>query len=74
MTLAGGGWEQRNDIVNTKEVESTVVQKKKKVKVTKTVALPTKALESRVTDLEVSGPVWYAASASGLYTSQEPGH
>jgi len=72
MTLAGV-WEQRNDIVNSKEVESTVVQKKKKVKVTKTVAIPTKPLESRVTDLDVSGPVWYAASASGLYTSQDQG-
>jgi photosystem II stability/assembly factor-like uncharacterized protein len=73
MLLTGGSWEPRSNIVNTKEVESTTVHKGKKEKVTKTVALPAKAIESRVTDLAVSGAVWYAASASGLYTSRDQG-
>jgi photosystem II stability/assembly factor-like uncharacterized protein len=73
MLLAGGGWQARNDVVNTKEVEKTVVQKKKKVKVTNTVALPAVELTTRVTDMDLSGPVWYAASASGLYTSKDQG-
>ena len=73
MILAGGGWEPRSSIVNTKEVESTVVEKKKRVKVTKEVTLPAKDLESRVTDVNVSGPIWYAASATGLYTSRNQG-
>jgi photosystem II stability/assembly factor-like uncharacterized protein len=73
MILAGGDWEPRSSIVNTKEVESTVVRKRKRVKVTKTVALPAEDLQTRVSDLDVSGPVWYAASASGLYTSKDQG-
>jgi photosystem II stability/assembly factor-like uncharacterized protein len=73
MFLAGGGWEPRSSIVNTKEIESTLVEKKKRVKVTKEVTLPAKDLESRVTDVNVSGPIWYAASATGLYTSRNQG-
>jgi photosystem II stability/assembly factor-like uncharacterized protein len=73
MILAGGDWEPRSSIVNTREVESTVIEKRKRVKVAKTVALPARPLESRVSDLDVSGPVWYAASASGLYTSKDQG-
>jgi photosystem II stability/assembly factor-like uncharacterized protein len=73
MILAGGGWEPRDEIVNTKEVETTVVRKKKRVKVIRTVALPTETMESRVTDLDLSGAVWYAATTSGLYTSKDNG-
>jgi photosystem II stability/assembly factor-like uncharacterized protein len=69
MGLAGSGWELRGGIVNTKEVESTVVEKKKRVKVTKTVTLPPAEMESRVTGLDVSGPTWFAATTSGLYSS-----
>jgi photosystem II stability/assembly factor-like uncharacterized protein len=71
--LAGGAWAPVNKIVNTKEVETTKIEKRKKVKVTKTVALPAVELDSRVTDLDFIGPIWYAASASGLFTSKDQG-
>ena len=73
MLLSGGGWEPRNSIVMTKEVETTAIEKHKRVKVTKTVALPATELESRADGLDVSGPIWYAATTSGLYTSKDQG-
>ena len=73
MGFTGDSWELRGDIVNTKEVETTAIEKKKKVKVTKTVTLPPAAMDSRVTGLDVSGPVWYAATASGVYSSTNQG-
>ena len=73
MGLTGSVWGLRGGIVSTKEVETTVVEKKKRVKVTKTVTVPPVDMESRVTGLDVSGPVWYAATASGVYTSSDQG-
>jgi photosystem II stability/assembly factor-like uncharacterized protein len=73
LELDASGWQPRDQIVNTKEEEKTVIEKKKKVKVTKTVALPAVTMESRVTGLDVSGNTWYAASASGVYSSSNQG-
>jgi hypothetical protein len=73
MVLTGSAWEGRNDIVSSKEVETTTIEKHKRVKVTKTVALPAVELVSRVSGLDVGGPVWYAATATGLYSSKDQG-
>jgi photosystem II stability/assembly factor-like uncharacterized protein len=73
MGLTGSVWGLRGGIISTKEVETTVVEKKKKVKVTKTVTVPPADMESRVTGLDVSGPVWYAATTSGVYASSDQG-
>ena len=73
LSLGDTGWDVRGKIVNTKEEETTVVEKKKRVKVTKTVTLPPVMLDSRVTGLDVSGPTWYAATTSGVYTSVNQG-
>lgn len=73
LSLGTGGWELGGKVVNTKQEETTVIQKKKRVKVTKTVALPAHAIDTRVTGLDLSGPTWYAATASGIYTSVDQG-
>jgi photosystem II stability/assembly factor-like uncharacterized protein len=73
LSLNGGVWQPLDQIVNTKEEEKTVIQRKKKVKVTKTVALPAEAMSSRVTGIDVSGPTWYAATAGGIYSSGDRG-
>lgn len=69
----GSAWQDSGKVVNTKEETKYVIQHKKRVQVTKTVTLPEVTLESRVTGLETSGSVWYAAASSGLYTSTNQG-
>jgi photosystem II stability/assembly factor-like uncharacterized protein len=73
LSLEGGAWQPRDQIVNTRQEEKIVIQKRKKIKVAKTIALPATTMEGRVTSLDLSGPTWYAASASGLYTSVNQG-
>jgi len=73
LRLEGGAWQPLDRIVNTRQEEKIVIQKRKRVKVTKTVPLPATTMDSRVSSLDVSGPTWYAASASGLYTSVDQG-
>ena len=73
LSFEGSSWQPRDQIVNTKEEEKTVIEKKKKVQVTKTVTLPPATMATRVTGLDVSGPIWYAASSSGLYSSSNQG-
>jgi photosystem II stability/assembly factor-like uncharacterized protein len=73
FSLGDAGWDLRGKVMNTKEEKSTVIQRRKKVEVTKTVPLPPFMLDSKVTGLDLSGPVWYAATTSGLYTSINQG-
>ncbi|HZD49119.1 MAG TPA: YCF48-related protein [Silvibacterium sp.] len=73
LSLGASGWDLGGKVVNTKQEETTVIEHKKKVKEAKTVKLPPSTLESRVTGLDLSGPTWYAASASGLYSSADQG-
>jgi photosystem II stability/assembly factor-like uncharacterized protein len=72
-SLGDDGWDIRGKVVNTKQEETTVIQKKKKVKVTKTVTLPPVLLDSRVTGLDLNAPTWYAATTSGVFTSVDQG-
>ncbi len=73
LSLGDDGWDLRGKVMNTKEVSTTVTQRRKKITVTKTVAIPPVMLDSRVTGLDVSGPTWYAATANGVYTSIDQG-
>ncbi|AXC09609.1 Glycosyl hydrolase, BNR repeat precursor [Acidisarcina polymorpha] len=73
LGLGDDGWDDHGKVVNTREEETTKIVKKKKVKVTKTVTEPAVMLEGRVTGLDLSGSTWYAATASGLYTSINQG-
>jgi photosystem II stability/assembly factor-like uncharacterized protein len=73
LTLSDTGWDVRGKVVNTKQEETTVIRKRKKVKVTKTVTLPAFMIDSRVNALDLTGPTWYAATVGGLYTSVDQG-
>jgi photosystem II stability/assembly factor-like uncharacterized protein len=66
-------WEPRNTIANT--VSKTTVQTAmgKHVNIEKQAKAPTIELESRVNAIDVSGPVWVAASNYGLLTSRDQG-
>lgn len=69
----GERWEQDGKVINVKEKTITVVRHGKKVK--KTVQEPSKetTIDSQVNDLSVSGSVWYAATADGVYRSETRG-
>jgi photosystem II stability/assembly factor-like uncharacterized protein len=73
VALGDDGWDVRGKVVNTKIEEKTVIEHKKKVTVSKTVAETPFILDSRVTGLDLSGSVWYAATAKGIYTSIDQG-
>src|SRR5271163_2974437 len=73
LSLGASGWDQGGKVLNTKQEETTVIEHKQKVKVAKTVKLPSSTLESRVTGLDLNGPTWYAATTSGVYSSLDQG-
>jgi len=66
-------WAERNLIANTMMKMSTATVRGTHVNTEKQVAAPTIQLESRVNALDVSGPVWVAASNYGLLTSRDQG-
>ncbi|WP_420238619.1 WD40/YVTN/BNR-like repeat-containing protein [Telmatobacter bradus] len=66
-------WEPRNTIANTLTKVSTSNVRGTHVNTEKQVAAPTIELQSRVNDLDVSTPVWVAASNYGLLTSRDQG-
>jgi photosystem II stability/assembly factor-like uncharacterized protein len=73
LSLSDTGWDLRGKVMNTELKETTVIEKHKKVKQTKTVPVPPFMLDSRVTSLDLNGPVWYAATAKGIFTSIDQG-
>lgn len=73
FSLGNDGWDARGKVMNTKAEETTVIEHKKKVKISKTVPVTPFMLDSRVTGLDVSGTTWYAATTSGLYSSINQG-
>lgn len=75
MVLPAGKqtWEARNTIANTITKISTATVRGTHVNTEKQVAAPAIQLESRVNDVNVSSPVWVAASNYGLLTSRDQG-
>ncbi len=69
------GWEWRPDgsVVNVTTKEVTVVRKGKKTTKTVTETSKPEPIDVQVSDLLVSGPVWYAATADGVYKSTNKG-
>ncbi len=69
----GHEWEPDGKIVNVKEKTVYVVRHGKKVK--KTVAEDSKAsaIDTQVSDLSLNGPVWFVATADGVYRSATQG-
>lgn len=71
--MAGAGWEPSNRVVNVKEKTVYVIQHHKKVAKTVKVPLKESKIDSQVNELSVSGPVWFAATAQGVYRSTNHG-
>ena len=70
---AAGSWKEADKVINYTQETKTILVKKKKVKVTKTKAVPGKDISSRVNDLDLGGAVWYAATTSGIYRTTNQG-
>jgi len=69
----GSSWQPDGNVVNTTEKTVYVVRRGKRIK--KTVAESAKpvTIDSQVNDLSVNGPVWFAATADGVYRSVTQG-
>lgn len=69
----GSAWQQDGTVVNTLTKTVTVVRKGKKTAKTTTETSKPTTIDVQVNDLSVSGPVWFAATAEGVYRSVTEG-
>ncbi|HEY0760474.1 MAG TPA: YCF48-related protein [Acidisarcina sp.] len=69
----GSTWEANGRVVLTTTQSRTVVVHKKRKVVSKTVTLPATAITNRVNALDLHGDVWYAATSTGIYRSENHG-
>jgi photosystem II stability/assembly factor-like uncharacterized protein len=69
----GASWQPDNKIVKSETKTSYVVRKGKRTKVEKTVFLPGGQIDVRVSEVDASGTIWYAATAHGIYVSADQG-
>ena len=69
----GSTWQQDGTVVNALTKTVTVVRKgKKSIKTTTETSKPV-IIDAEVSDLSVNGPVWFAATADGVYRSATQG-
>ena len=73
FALGGETWKPRNTIANTIGKPVPQVVHGKKVTIEKKVKAPLRELGTRVYGLDLSGDVWLASTAGGLYTSKDKG-
>jgi photosystem II stability/assembly factor-like uncharacterized protein len=71
--MTGERWEPANRVVNVKVKTVYVIQHHKKVAKTVKVPLKESKIDSQVNELSASGPVWFAATAQGVYRSTNHG-
>jgi photosystem II stability/assembly factor-like uncharacterized protein len=71
--LDGANWQPIGKIVKSEQKTSYVVRKGKRTKTEKTVMVPDGQIEERIHDLNASGNTWYAATAKGIYSSNDQG-
>ena len=69
----GSAWKPAGKLVKAEKKTSYVVHKGKRSKVETTVLVPSGPLDARVTDIEASGPIWFASTAAGVYASSDQG-
>jgi len=69
----GSLWQQDGTVVNMETKTVSVVKKGKKTSKTTTEASKPATIDVQVNDLSVNGPVWFAATASGVYRSVTQG-
>ena len=71
--LSGYVWVPDNKVVNVKERTVYVVRQHKKEKRTITEGKTESVINSQVNDLSMNGPVWFLATADGVYRSTTHG-
>ena len=69
----GSAWQQDGTVVNTLTKTVAVVRKGKKTTKTTTETSKPITIDAEVSDLSVNGPVWFAATADGVYRSDTQG-
>lgn len=69
----GNRWQPAGRVVRTEEKAVYVKRKGKSVKTTKSVEVPAGEIDGRVNSLDLSQPIWYAATAKGVYASRDQG-
>ena len=69
----GTNWQPDGKIVKSEIKTSYIIKKGKRTKKETAVMVPGGQIEGRVSDVNVSGSVWYAATANGVYVSDDQG-
>jgi photosystem II stability/assembly factor-like uncharacterized protein len=69
----GTNWQPDGKVVKDQQKTSYVVRKGKRVKVQTTVTVPAGLIDGRVSAVDASGSVWYAATSKGVYASPDQG-
>ncbi len=69
----GTTWKPIGKVVKFQSKTSYVVRKGKRTKVETTVVVPGGQIGGRVSDINSSGSIWYAATANGVYASSDQG-
>jgi photosystem II stability/assembly factor-like uncharacterized protein len=69
----GTTWQADGKIVKSQQKTSYVVRKGKRTKVETTVMVPGGQMDGRVSDVDVSGSTWYAATVNGIFASKDQG-
>ena len=71
--LADTLWQPQGKVVKSETKTSYVVKKGKRTKVEKTVMVPGGQIDGRISQVDASGSIWYAATAKGVYASADQG-
>jgi photosystem II stability/assembly factor-like uncharacterized protein len=69
----GTNWQPDGKIVKGVQKTSYVVRKGRRVRTEKTVMVPGGQIDGRVSAVDASGSIWYAATSSGIYSSADQG-
>jgi photosystem II stability/assembly factor-like uncharacterized protein len=69
----GTSWKPEGKIMKSATKTSYVLHKGKRSKVETTIKVADGEIDGRINDVEVSGPIWYAATVKGIYASADQG-
>jgi photosystem II stability/assembly factor-like uncharacterized protein len=70
---SGSEWSRDGNIITYEQKTIYVVKKGKKTKSTKQIAQPGPPIDARVNDINTAGATWFAATAEGIYRSDNQG-
>jgi len=69
----GANWQPDGKLIKSEKKTSYVVRKGKRVKSETTVMVPAGQIEGKVSEVDASGSIWYAATVNGVYASDDQG-